>query len=159
MLFLLVYNLEIVVQRGGGRELTFGGEGRGKGEGGVRGWESTGGEFFQVRVGGAMRKFSAGGRSAPVGKTLMVGTRKIFNRKNRHELESFNKIQRTTTISKKICIKLNEFLPIVDKDFRGSMPQIHVYKNRHLCKRNLLHLLSRCFHPANRIKQLWLCSF
>ena len=65
-----------------------------------------------MRVGGAMRKFSAGGRSAPVGKTLMVGTRKIFNRKNRHELESFNKIQRTTTISKKICIKLNEFLPI-----------------------------------------------
>ena len=60
---------------------------------------------------------------------------------------------------KKICVKLNEFLPIVDKDLRGSRPKIHVHKDRYLCKHNLLHLLFQCFQPANRIKKLMLCSF
>ena len=118
------------------------------GAGGVG--EPTRGDFSRCVWVGSMSTFL---------KTLMVGTRKIFNGQNRHEPGSFNKIQNIITILKKICVKLNEFFPIVDKDFWGSRPQIHVYKDRYLCKHNLLHLLSRYFHPANKIKKLLLCSF
>ena len=97
MLFLLGYNLGIVVYSGRGA----GGGGGGGGVGGnwflvegVKIWwgEPTRGIFLGVacRGGrGSMSKFS---------KTLMVSTRKIFNEKNRHELDSFNKIQRITPI-------------------------------------------------------------
>lgn len=56
--------------------------------------------------------------------TSYVGSRKFFNRKNRHKLESSMKIHRNTAISAKIQLKFNKFLPIVIKDFPRSRSQI-----------------------------------
>lgn len=56
--------------------------------------------------------------------TSYVGSRKLFNGKNRHKLESSKKIHRNTAISAKIQLKFNRLLPIVIKDFQGTRAQI-----------------------------------